>query len=142
SHRGRVDGRLRRRRSPVYSAGHVEPGGPAAPAEPWRSGRGAERRCVRAHREPARVSRSPGTRRGGRRRRHGRGRVPPGADPGTGTGEGGHMNEAFVAILRRHLRYLPPEDELTPDAPLRALGLDSMAAVALMLDLEDAFARV
>ena len=52
------------------------------------------------------------------------------------------MNEAFVAILRRHLRYLPPEDELAPDAPLRALGLDSMAAVALMLDLEDEFATV
>jgi acyl carrier protein len=52
------------------------------------------------------------------------------------------VNETFVAILRRHLRYLPPDEELAPDAPLRALGLDSMAAVALMLDLEDEFATV
>jgi acyl carrier protein len=52
------------------------------------------------------------------------------------------VNDAFVAILRRYLRYLPPDEELAPDAPLRALGLDSMAAVALMLDLEDEFATV
>ena len=52
------------------------------------------------------------------------------------------MNEDFLAILRRHLRYLPPDEDLAPDVPLRALGLDSMAAVALMLDLEDEFATI
>jgi acyl carrier protein len=49
------------------------------------------------------------------------------------------MPEEFSAILRRHLRYLPPDKPLAPDAPLRDLGLDSMAAVTLMLDLEDEF---
>src|SRR5204863_4184868 len=109
--------------------------GPAAPAASRRSGRGAERRRVRAHREPARVPRSCPAGRGCRGRRNRGGRVPSAAAPGTGTdGGGGAVNEAFVAILRRHLRYLPPDEELAPDAPLRALGLDSMAAVALMLD--------
>jgi acyl carrier protein len=49
------------------------------------------------------------------------------------------MPEEFSAILRRHLRYLQPGEPLAPDAPLRDLGLDSMAAVTLMLDLEDEF---
>lgn len=49
------------------------------------------------------------------------------------------MPEQFSAILRRHLRYAQPGEPLAPDAPLRDLGLDSMAAVTLMLDLEDEF---
>jgi acyl carrier protein len=47
---------------------------------------------------------------------------------------------AFLAIVRGHLRYLPADQPLDPDVPLRELGLDSMAAVALMFDLEDAYA--
>ena len=47
------------------------------------------------------------------------------------------LDPTFMSILTRHLRYL--DGELTPDASLRALGLDSMASVALMVDLEDAF---
>jgi acyl carrier protein len=49
------------------------------------------------------------------------------------------MPEKFAAILRRYLRYLQPGEPLVPDAPLRDLGLDSMASVMLMLDLEDEF---
>jgi acyl carrier protein len=49
------------------------------------------------------------------------------------------MNDNYLAILRRHLRYLAPEATLDTQAPLRSMGLDSMAAVALMLDLEDEF---
>lgn len=48
-------------------------------------------------------------------------------------------NQTFIAILRRHLRYLPPSEELAPETPLQELGLDSMEAVALVLDLEDEF---
>ena len=48
-------------------------------------------------------------------------------------------NQTFIDILRRHLRYLAPSEELTPETPLRELGLDSMEAVALVLDLEDEF---
>ena len=42
-------------------------------------------------------------------------------------------------ILRRHLRYLKPGQNLAPDAPLRDLGLDSLAAVSLIFELEDGF---
>lgn len=49
------------------------------------------------------------------------------------------MDPNFVAILRGHLKYLPADRGLAPDAVLRELGLDSMAAVTLMLDLEDEF---
>jgi acyl carrier protein len=47
--------------------------------------------------------------------------------------------QRFIAILRSHLRYLAPAEELTPDTSLRELGLDSMMAVALLLDLENEF---
>jgi len=43
----------------------------------------------------------------------------------------------YEQILRRHLKYLPDDADLTPDADLRSLGLDSMAAVELLFDLED-----
>lgn len=49
------------------------------------------------------------------------------------------VDQKFIAILRRHLRYLVPAEELPADAPLRELGLDSMAAVGLVLELESAF---
>lgn len=49
------------------------------------------------------------------------------------------MNDEFVAILRGHLKYLAADQALAPGDRLRDLGLDSMAAVTLMLDLEDAF---
>jgi acyl carrier protein len=46
------------------------------------------------------------------------------------------IDPRFVAIVRRHLRLLMPAEELAPDTPLRELGLDSMAAVVLVVDLE------
>lgn len=49
------------------------------------------------------------------------------------------MNGKFVEILRNHLKYLPAGQELMPDDRLRELGLDSMSAMALLLDLEDTF---
>lgn len=45
----------------------------------------------------------------------------------------------FEELLRRHLKYLDSGDELAFDAELRTLGLDSMAALNLLFDLEDAF---
>lgn len=50
------------------------------------------------------------------------------------------LDARFAQIVRRHLRYLPPERDLAADAPLRDLGLDSMAAVALLLTVEEEFA--
>jgi acyl carrier protein len=47
--------------------------------------------------------------------------------------------ETFDAVLRRHLKYLSADDALEPDADLRSLGLDSMAAVDLLFDIEDSF---
>jgi acyl carrier protein len=45
----------------------------------------------------------------------------------------------YEQILRRHLKYLPDGAELPADADLRSLGLDSMAAVDLLFDIEDTF---
>ncbi len=47
------------------------------------------------------------------------------------------MNERFDAVLRRHLRLLPAGQELCAEMVLAELGLDSLAAVSLILDLED-----
>ncbi len=42
----------------------------------------------------------------------------------------------FIVILRRHLRYLAPSEQLVAETSLRELGLDSMGTIALVLDLE------
>ena len=48
------------------------------------------------------------------------------------------MDDAtFEAILRKRLRHLDAEAALPDDAALQELGLDSMQAVELLLDLED-----
>ena len=46
------------------------------------------------------------------------------------------LEQRFLAILRRHLPRIAPSDELAFDAPLRELGLDSMATVRLVMELE------
>lgn len=43
----------------------------------------------------------------------------------------------FEAILRSHLPLLPTDRQLDHDAPLLRLGLDSLQAVTLILELED-----
>jgi acyl carrier protein len=50
------------------------------------------------------------------------------------------MDSAFVDILRSHLKYLLPGQDLEVYAPLKSLGLDSMEAVSLMIDIEERFA--
>jgi len=47
------------------------------------------------------------------------------------------LNPAFEKVLRRRLAYLPPDAPLSPDVPLKGLGLDSMQAVELVFDIED-----
>lgn len=46
------------------------------------------------------------------------------------------IDQRFIAIVRRHLHLLVPEEEFAPDTPLRELGLDSMATVRLVIELE------
>ncbi|WP_435053316.1 phosphopantetheine-binding protein [Kitasatospora phosalacinea] len=41
--------------------------------------------------------------------------------------------------MRRFLPYLPADEELVADAPLRDFGLDSLATVDLLSVLEDAY---
>ncbi|CAL9320230.1 MULTISPECIES: acyl carrier protein [Streptomycetaceae] len=48
-------------------------------------------------------------------------------------------DEKFEAIVRRHLPFLGHDEELTPDTALRDLGLDSLATVELLSDLESAY---
>jgi acyl carrier protein len=47
--------------------------------------------------------------------------------------------QKLEAVLRPHLRFLAPDAPLPPTEPLGTLGLDSMAAINLLLDLETAF---
>jgi acyl carrier protein len=42
-------------------------------------------------------------------------------------------------VLRSHLRFLAPDAPIPPSEALGTLGLDSMAAVNLLLDIETAF---
>jgi acyl carrier protein len=44
----------------------------------------------------------------------------------------------IAAVLRPRLRLLDPAQPIPPDADLGELGLDSMAAIDLLLDLEQA----
>ncbi|MEU5762574.1 phosphopantetheine-binding protein [Nocardia sp. NPDC047648] len=48
--------------------------------------------------------------------------------------------EPFEKILRTYLPLLPVDTEVTPDMNLADHGLDSMATVRLLLDLEESFA--
>lgn len=47
--------------------------------------------------------------------------------------------EQLLSILRPHLRFLPADQPVDPDADLAELGLDSMASIKLLLDLEQGF---
>ncbi len=49
------------------------------------------------------------------------------------------ISQKLEAVLRPHLRFLEGNAPLGRDQPLGDLGLDSMAAVNLLLDLEQAF---
>ena len=49
------------------------------------------------------------------------------------------MDERLAAALCRHLSHLGGQ-ELTPQSSLRELGLDSLRAVTLLLEVEEEFA--
>jgi acyl carrier protein len=49
------------------------------------------------------------------------------------------LDERLAALVRRHLRA-PDGQELRPQSSLRELGLDSLRAVRLLLDVEEEFA--
>ena len=48
-------------------------------------------------------------------------------------------DEAFLAILYPHLRQVGERDALGMESNLYELGLDSMAAVNLLLELEETY---
>jgi acyl carrier protein len=48
------------------------------------------------------------------------------------------LDPDFEKVLRCRLAYLPADAPLSPDVPLKSLGLDSMQAVELIFDIEDA----
>jgi acyl carrier protein len=50
-----------------------------------------------------------------------------------------NITTRFEQCLRRHLRLVMP-DSINYDVELAQLGLDSMTAVALLLDIEKTFA--
>lgn len=47
--------------------------------------------------------------------------------------------DAIAAVVRPHLKFLPDGETLEPLRDLGELGLDSMASIDLLLDLEKAF---
>jgi acyl carrier protein len=49
------------------------------------------------------------------------------------------VDARFIDMLTTYLKYLPSGQPLDADASLKGLGLDSMAAVSLMTDIEDTF---
>ncbi|OLZ63804.1 phosphopantetheine-binding protein [Streptomyces sp. CG1] len=48
-------------------------------------------------------------------------------------------DDQFEQILRPFVPFLGPQEELTPDAELKDLGLDSLATVQLLGTLEEAY---
>lgn len=50
-----------------------------------------------------------------------------------------HSDQRIIEIVSRRLKYLRPGQRLGLDEPLKPLGLDSMASIDLLFDLEDAF---
>jgi acyl carrier protein len=51
-------------------------------------------------------------------------------------------NERFLTVLRAHLTELDDREPIPLDQPLLELGLDSLGAVDLLLDLEQTFSVV
>jgi acyl carrier protein len=51
----------------------------------------------------------------------------------------GAWEDRFESVVRRNLQFLPADQALTPVDSLYALGLDSMATIQLLLDLEETF---
>lgn len=47
--------------------------------------------------------------------------------------------EALEAVVRPHLKFLSQGDKLEPTQDLGGAGLDSMASIDLLLDLENSF---
>ncbi len=47
--------------------------------------------------------------------------------------------EKLEAVVRPHLKFLKADDSLGIEQPLGEAGLDSMASIDLLLDLEDTF---
>ncbi|WP_131741765.1 phosphopantetheine-binding protein [Actinomadura roseirufa] len=66
----------------------------------------------------------------------------PSTEPpiGTPADAGSWPDPAFETVLRRHLPFLAPGEEITPELPLRDHGLDSLGTVTLLVELEDAYA--
>ena len=49
------------------------------------------------------------------------------------------VSEKIQAVLRPHLRFLPKNQPIPVNEGLGKLGLDSMAAINLLFDMEQAF---
>jgi acyl carrier protein len=45
----------------------------------------------------------------------------------------------FMSLLRKHLKYLRQDQALRAEDDLKLLGLDSLAAIDLLLDVEDQY---
>ena len=50
--------------------------------------------------------------------------------------------DEYLTVLLRHLGAVDKIEDIAPDVNLRALGLNSMRAVDLVMDLEDQFGFV
>ena len=55
------------------------------------------------------------------------------------TDQADHVSTRLQTVLRPHLRFLDRQQPIPRNEDLGKLGLDSMAAINLLLDLEQAF---
>ena len=49
------------------------------------------------------------------------------------------VNSKYLGILRQHIRFVNQEQTIPMDTELEKLGLDSMSAIDLLLNLEQTF---
>lgn len=50
-----------------------------------------------------------------------------------------HVTEKLLTILSKHIKFVDDAQSIPMDKKLDSLGLDSMGAINLLLDLEDNF---
>lgn len=49
------------------------------------------------------------------------------------------LDTKFEQLLHQHLKYLPPSEPVDEDRMLEDYGFDSLAAVSLLLEIEDTY---
>lgn len=49
------------------------------------------------------------------------------------------IDEKFINLVKKHLKYLDKDKEFSIDESLKNLGLDSLESIHLLIDIEDIY---